>query len=232
MTDTETLFAHARQLHYPDTMQMIAGEISGLAFFPGGRGTYNNDETLRDKDIMLLGQDFDTEENFEKARAAGQEDKKKNATWRNLLALLKETNVDPRNCFFTNAIMGVRKEGKGTGKSPAFKDKEFIEECRELFLKQLKVQRPKAVFVLGLQVIKFLAGTSAELASWEKVKNFKSFDDGGNQVKRDVKFNNGVIANIVVLTHPSLRNVNVRFRSYQGLSGHEAELKMVKDARA
>ena len=142
---------------------MVGGEITGVAFFPGGKGTFNNENIISDKKIMILGQDFDCKDNFEVSKNNGKEDIRKNPTWRNLLILLGEAGISNNDCFFTNAILGVRKGNKGTGKSPAFKSPEFIAGCQQFFLHQIEVQKPEAIFVLGKFTAKFLANMSERL---------------------------------------------------------------------
>jgi hypothetical protein len=46
MTEIETLVAQLDTFSYPDSMAIVKAEITGLAFFPGGKGTYNCDETI------------------------------------------------------------------------------------------------------------------------------------------------------------------------------------------
>ena len=131
-------------------------------FFPGGKGTFGNGNIISDKDIMILGQDFDCEKNLKISKENGKEDIVKNPTWRNLIKVLNELEISVDNCFFTNAIMGVREGDKGTGKSPAFKHSEFICACQKFFLYQLDIQKPKAIFVLGKFTAEFLASTSRD----------------------------------------------------------------------
>ena len=205
MTDIEKLFLRISHLAYPHTMQQVDGSISETAFFPGGTGVFGGENNLSTKHIMVLGQDFDCEANYKKSLDNGRENITQNATWRNLLVLFKQVGIDPIDCFFTNAIMGIRKGDKGTGKSPAFKDKVFIKECQELFLYQMEIQKPKIILVLGKHVAEFLAPTAKQLADWQSIKNFAGVDEAGSQVKENVVFDNGLIASLVLLTHPSFR---------------------------
>lgn len=227
-TDIDMLFEELRQLAYPDTMKMVQGEIPGIAFFPGGKGTYKNDNTLFDKDFMILGQDFQCEQYFNDTLKAGKEDIIGNPTWRNILPFIEAVNIKPDQCFFTNAIPGIRKGNTGTGKSPAFKDKDFLEQCRMLFQFQLKMQRPKIILALGLSVAEFLSKTANELSCWGNIKNFSEVDKEKKQVI-SATFDNNIKSEVVLLTHPSYRPVNVRRRSYNGFIGNRAEVELVKD---
>ncbi len=176
---------------------------------------------------MILGQDFDTLQAFAKVKNEGREDIHKNATWRNLLAFLKECNIAPDDCFFTNAIMGARMEGSNSGRSPAFKDKAFIDACRAFFLLQLEAQKPKIILVLGKEPARFLAPLSDGLSAWNKLPNFARIDAANEQIKKSVTFKNGITTHLVLLTHPSFRTSNVHRRRFGAEEGHQAEVGMV-----
>ncbi|WP_170170185.1 uracil-DNA glycosylase family protein [Hymenobacter perfusus] len=220
-------------------MKPVAGEVKGRAFFPGGKGTFDDSSIISDKPIMVVGQDFDVEANFSKAEAAGQENIKQNPTWRNLLALLEEVRISPQSCFFTNAIMGVRvdlspgsqNKQKNTGDSPAFKHPDFIIECQDFFLKQLEMQRPRLILVLGKMPAKFLATMVEDLRPWKQLQTITEIDNAGQQLMCDATFSNDVKTTLVLLTHPSFRHLNIQKRRYKNnLTGAEAELEMLKDA--
>ncbi len=85
---------------YPDSIVVIKNEIAGRAFFPGGNGTSNNDTNLDDKDIMVLGQDFDCLKNYEKSLKLQLEKIETNPTWKNILSFLKELNNESCNYFW------------------------------------------------------------------------------------------------------------------------------------
>jgi len=228
MNEIDVLFAKVKNLTYPDEMKVIAGEISRIAFFPGGKGTYDKSATISDKKVMVIGQDFDSAANLPKYQQQSDDDIRKNATWRNLVAFLEEVNIKPPECFFTNAIMGARTTGKPTGKSPAFKDKDFIRSCQDFFLQQIEIQKPEAILVLGIHTAQFLSGTSKCLAGWQTIKSFVEADKMNEQVKKDVLFKNGIRSCLALLIHPSFRPVNVGRRSFRAYKGHEAEKEMVK----
>ena len=229
MNNIANLFSHMDEILYPSDMIEVRGSIKGNAFFPGGTGLLNGEHSLEGKSVMILGQDFDCESSYEKSLVNGQEDIKRNATWRNLLYLLDSAGIDRNDCFFTNAIMGVRKADKATGKSPAFKDSAFIKQCQVFFLYQLETQRPKAILALGKYVAEFLAPTSEQLTDWHRIKNFSEIDKAKSQIKKNVIFSNGLTANLALLVHPSFRLVNVSRRSFQDeKDGHQAEIKMIQ----
>jgi len=232
MTDFEKLKFELNKVNsYPDEMQKIFAEIKGRAFFPGGRGTFQNDETIANKSIMVLGQDFDTKSKYEAAKENGEEDLEKNKTWNNLHKLLIAANIQLEVCFFTNAIMGVRAlTEEATGKSPGFKDKSFVKDCQEFFFYQLQLQKPKVILVLGLNVANFLSDTATDLSDWRNIPNFESVDNAKQQIKPNVKFNNGIVTNVALLMHPSARKYNLDARKYKDAIGIQAQAKIIHDA--
>jgi uracil-DNA glycosylase len=223
--EIDFLFEKVKKLKYPEFMIQVCDEINGRAFFPVGKGTFNCDHLISNKKIMVLGQDFDCEKNY----LPMKENIKTNATWRNLLKFLDEAGIDREDCFFTNSIMGIRRGSKGTGKSPAFKDKLFIGECRELLRDQIKLQSPKLILVLGKYVAEFISGLSAYLDCWKHIQNFAFVDQEGNQV-RTIELPDSNKCSLVLLTHPSYRYANVGKRRYADFIGQDAELNMVRDA--
>jgi hypothetical protein len=227
MTEIELLYQEVDKLEYPDSMLKVRGEIPRRAFFPGGKGTFDNSDQIFDKSIMILGQDFDSDKGFKKSLHQGEEDIQKNTTWRNLLFYLNEAGINPCNCFFTNSIMGIRKGESSTGKSPAFKDKSFIKSCQELFLLQLSLQKPKAILVLGLRVAEFLSATSTHLNVWSKIKNFTSIDNLNQQKIDNVTFKNNVTTSLVLLNHPSCRPWDLDRRTYSGYKGKNAIIHLL-----
>lgn len=124
------LFDEAKELDYSHSNGMICVEkMKGPGFFPGCMGTINSVDNLKDLQIMVLGQDFDTAENHKRIDEVKGEIND-NTTWSNLKKLLTDLNIDVNKCFFTNAYMGLRpdiKKGsktKNTGQSPALKEKQ------------------------------------------------------------------------------------------------------------
>ncbi len=227
MTDIQKLFDEMKTYSYPETMIAINGEIPGQAFFPGGKGTFLNDDNLSHREIMILGQDFDSEKNYKITVKAGREDIEKNPTWKNMLGFLKSLDISPNNCFFTNSILGIRRGESGTGKSPAFRSKAFIRDCQQFFLYQTEIQKPKIIFVLGKHVAEFLSDTSDDLKCWARVKNFASIDNSEKQIVT-ATFQNGVTSKLILLTHPSFRPSNIHRRKYLDYAGNKAEMEMVK----
>jgi uracil-DNA glycosylase family 4 len=198
------------------------------AFFPAGKGTANiSDTTISDKDIMVLGQDWGNVKQLE--NFMDSETRPNSGTWKYLLLFLEELEIKESRCFYTNAIMGVRKGNSVTGKSPAFRDKKFIKQCQDFFLFQLELQRPKAILVLGKLVAEFLSDTSDQLESWNKIKNYSLIDSQNKQIQKNIIFKNGVKTNLVLLVHPSFRFRNAMYRKYKNHKGDKAEKVMTME---
>ena len=214
-TETHAL-RHAMQAvaPYPEGVLPVPEAIAGTAFFPGGHGLYLEDgpTSFPTGKVMVLGHDFHSEEQYEESRARGMEDL--NApTWRNLLNLLKEVHLAPTDCFFTNFFMGLREGTATTGVFPGKKDKDFVKRCQAFFLEQVAMQRPRTILVLGGQVPKLLAPLSPKLHTWGKAASLGSIDRAGAGLVSQVSFRPDLPpANLVALTHPSLRHANLRHR--------------------
>ncbi len=204
------------------------GRLKELLFFPGGKGTFNSRGIISDKPYMIIGQDFDSKENYKLSVMRGEENIYKIPTWRHLLKLLCASEIDRDLCFFTNAFLGARVKGKNIGKSPGFKDSNFVTACQNFFLEQLNIQKPKVIFVLGLKPAIFLSDTSDQLQCWKHITTFSKLDESNKQIIKKVKFKNGIVSDVLVLTHPCMRKGNVKSRKYKQYHGEEAEIQMIK----
>ena len=244
---TDELFGHLNRIvkssSYPDGIVPVPNDrVEGTAFFPGGDGLYGH-KNFPEEGVMVLGQDFDNEENFENSRFRRSEiaEPKGNHTWDGLNKILKENGVSMEKCFFTNAIMGLRERGsKPTGRSKAFlkTNEPFLNKCREFFVEQLKAQKPKLIIGLGAHIPKFLSGTSKRLEG-DGLSKITSLSKIGGSIKgnlfKDVVFDGitGYKTNVIFITHTSLYDVNVIHRLGKD-KGKEAsiafEYKLIKEA--
>ncbi len=215
---TDDLFFQLNRIvkSYPDGIkQMPSDRIAGTAFFPGGDGLYEH-KNFPIEGIMVLGQDFDNEENFNQSKISRSEitKPKGNRTWDNLIAIL-ENKVSIEKCFFTNAIMGLREgNGKNTGRSKAFlkKNELFLNECREFFKEQLRFQKPKLIIGLGAHIPMFLSETSSDLKRLSKITSLSQIGDSfEDNFFKNVVFNDipDYQAKVIFITHPSLYYANV-----------------------
>ena len=203
----ERLFDQAKQLHYDESCGMKAVEkMKGPGFFPGCSGFHDNLSDDVNRIVMIVGQDFDTETNYNKLGDNGEV--ASNTTWRNLKILLQDIGI-PRNiCFFTNAYMGLRKDGKNTGQSPAKKSSSFTKQCQDFFKDQLRVINPELVLILGKEPAKFVADTFPnQFDKWQEMGVLKHFYEKEENISCVLEFENKNIQFLFVL-HPSMSNTN------------------------
>ena len=211
---------------YPNSVASVTKMINNTAFFPGGRGLWMENETVVFPSILVLGQDFSNEKEYLKMLSNNSNDLD-GPTWRNLIKLFNQADINLCDCFFSNVFMGLRKTESMIGKFPGFNDKEFFQRNLEFLRYQIDVVKPKVIITLGIYVPIMLAKLSEiDLTSWKEAKTFKDTDLG---VKFDVRFDNHQCT-CVALIHPCMRNTNVKQRRYKNFMGNDAELNMLKDA--
>ena len=210
------LFQESKELNYSHSNGMLpVEEMRGPGFFPGCTGTIDSRQDITGLRVMVLGQDFDTEANHKRIDKSKGEIEN-NTTFRNLRKLLTELDIDVKDCFFTNAYMGLRPEnnteGKtiNTGTSPAAKKgaEDFAKDCQEFFMKQLEVVQPEVVLVLGKETAKFVSKVFPEECSkWADIRTLKSFYEIEDNICNNIEFEGRAIKFLFVI-HPSLNNTN------------------------
>ncbi len=211
----QELFNDASKLDYGHSNGMTPVEIMrGPGFFPGCTGTINSTFNLEGFPIMILGQDFDTEENHANINVLKGEIET-NTTWRNLKKVLVDLELDANKCFFTNAYMGLRPNNKAgsktknTGKSPAAKKgaEAFAEDCYTFFKIQLRTLKPELVLVLGKETVNFLCKAfKGEFNKWQNISSVKSFYEN-DCLSTVLRFEDRNIQFVFVI-HPSLNGTN------------------------
>ena len=231
------LFRELKQqvTHYPSGVCEVRRQIQGTSFFPGGIGLWR--EPVRPTlpafpvgGVMIVGQDFDSESGYNKSAQRGHESTV-SPTWKNLLEFLEKIPICRRQCFFTNAFMGLRVQGRNTGRFPGQNDAQFVQGCRRFFLRQFELQQPSLLISLGRYVPRFLGSLSSQLRPWEDFAGFPQFDRGRLAVRTEVQFEDVRHRCVVAaLVHPSMRKSNVRHRQWDGLEGHEAEVALTRHA--
>jgi hypothetical protein len=230
---SEMLFAETQRIAYPEGVVRVPTLIPGLAFFPGGRGVFQERRELPEfpfRKVMVVGQDFDTLSGFNYSLQQGEEDRG-SATWLNLLKLLARVGIPPVVCFYTNAYMGLRETGESTGPSPGQRSSSFRNECLSFFRRQLELQQPRLILCLGLDAAPFLSLASPTLKAWESAQ-YSKIDAVGAALVTDVRFTDSpqTVPAVALLVHPSYRHANVKWRKYNGLRGDDAEVALLHDA--
>jgi hypothetical protein len=242
----EQLTEELGSLRYPPGIDKVCADISGPAFFPGGKGlvkrgdaigTYAVGTDLPVRGIMILGNNFDNCKGYRRTKSDGTElpvrsgQKIKNVTWRNLLPLLNEVNIDVAKCFFTNAFMGVTDSDSNRGSHEGHRNKPFHADCHRVFLLALKLQCPRLVVTLGLPALQFVS----DLISWGDcapqhwARSWSSIDRSALPMQIRISECPQPIS-VVPVVHPCFRPQNVWRRTYLKREGKAAEIKMLKDA--
>jgi hypothetical protein len=233
----EGLFTSLQQVRpYIGGMVEVPRPLSGLGFFPGGDGLWKPEGVIQRPPlpvggIMILGNNFQCEANFEALAKADTEDRHRDATWRNLIALLGAERIEPIQCFFTNAFMGLVEGSDAMATVPAMRDAGFVGRCRAFLEEQLRLLQPRLVLALGTKVPAFLAPLSSGTRRWERARTWTEIDrqDGALVTSAELP-GLGQPAVIACLLHPSFRGPNLRLRKFQGHAGAQAERELIQAA--
>lgn len=228
----ETIKTQVRNLKYPESMRKVCGEIKGNGFFPGARGLHSEVKDITGIKYLVLGQDQDKESGFERSKNIGNEEY--TATWRNMLDPFKDSGISMEDCFFTNVLMGVRKNAKSNaGRSPGFDHPEFVKQCLEILKLTIEKQEPKGIICLGMWPAKFLGLLSNQLAMKMFAQDtYLQIDQRDAAVNFDVVFeiDSGFKTHVVLLTHPSYRKLNASKRNYgQKKKDADPEINMLME---
>lgn len=220
---------------YPECMPEITPKLSGRAFFPGGFGRADNStDDLPRHPVMIVGQDFGTIEYW---NALGLVDEPSDGTWAEMLRLLESVAIDPSYCFFTNAIMGIRRDGPITGEHPAFDDREFIDRCLVFLGEQIEQMRPSVVVLLGtIPAVLFAAHFSLGQLARPKWRGRNSNPTWSDIDREGLQFiervptlgREGETFACACVIHPANRKPNLRLRSWPkaGLAGEKADVEI------
>lgn len=206
--------------------------IPAPAFFPGGLGcvsesALNNGSCVGG--VMFIGQDFGTVEYAEKVLQSGQGEDA-SVTWRVLLDLLKAEGINAQECFFTNALLGLRPGAAMTGNAPGWRDPRLVEASRAFLREQIGLIRPAAIFALGLPAARFLGGLAPSLKPWSTARSWAQLDrlHPVRYVVPGLRGRDSVIA-VGALLHPSFRAANLHRRQFRGQQGSGAESTIIAE---
>ncbi len=222
----DELFKQANALDYSKANGMLkVSAMRGPGFFPGCIGTVKSVDNLDGFPIMVLGQDFDTKANHDNIDELKGEIEK-NTTWRNLLQLFKDLELETSKAFFTNAYIGLRPETgsgktKNTGASPAARPgaEGFASACYNFFKLQLQTLKPELVLVLGKETAKFLCNAFPDAFEyWRNMSTLKLFYEQEQHIATTLHFEGRDIVFLFVI-HPSLNGTNRSLVWGKGSSG-------------
>ena len=230
------LFEQLNQIvEWPPELDRVTKMVTGTAFFPGGQGLWESKSESESEpqfpDIMVVAQDFSTTAEH-RAMLEGRACDLDSATWRNFLPFASAAGLDLRRCFFTNSIMGLRKVGPSDGKNPAYKrrNRGFVQATHDYLRLQIQTIRPRLILVLGGPAANVFAEVSSDLKRWKNC-GFSELDAGQLALMQRVNVG-GVRTTCVALLHPSYRHANLRFRTFEGQVGNDAEIALLRLAIA
>jgi hypothetical protein len=220
---------------YPAGLAKGKGQIAGSAFFPGGDGLVYPRPDIT-PDIMIVGHDFGSLKTFDAARDGGAEDIAVK-TWGRLRSLLHAAEITDERCYFTNAYIGYREQGRDDGPYPARQEvsretSPFGKFCKALLARQIAEIRPRAIIVLGKYPARFVAqALPGAVPTWRRLMTLAEHDFAG-ALQRAVVVGPSLVSDLGLLAHPSRPN-NWR-RHYCDAAGTEyggraAEIALLRD---
>ena len=211
-------------------------EIVGPAFFPGGSGMLKDTGMISDKPIMILGHDQDNEKGFNRTirgdkKLTPPRGETYSFTWRQLQKSLAESGIEETDCFFTNFIMGIRKNApSNTGTSPALKEARFVEKCAALLIRQIDLQKPEAILCLGIVPLRLLSLISHNVHyRYVAVDSFNEIHErGAEMVIDDITELPGFKTKLIVVAHPSSKRRKESTKSKGQKERDSTEIDMLR----
>ena len=174
--------------------------IAGTSFFPGGDGLWNPTLAFPERPVMIVGHNFDGLAAYRASVERGCEDLS-SPTWKQLQAWFDQLPLSLDQCFFTNALMGI-KVGSATGAIRA--PRPYRSQCRAFLLQQIEIVRPRLIVTLGSHVLAILRPLSSELQThWRSGNSLAALDRADAAIVRGASFGRARNVNVVALTHPS-----------------------------
>jgi len=204
----------AKHITPPENTGVLAaqGGLPGPAFFPEGLGLQNVSPARAEwPTIMAIGHYFGSKRYRSAIDTRGREDDRR--TWLNLENLLRGSDVEIERCYMTNWFVGLHPE-KQVGEFLPYENVRYEDECRNLLLKQIRTLRPKAILLLGLNVVRRAYKLIPRLEPWQTAIGWRDVDSskiGSVLCDADV-LDSGIRTNIVALLHPSFAPSNQRHR--------------------
>ena len=232
-TELESLFNEINKFEfYPSNIQRISGDISGNIFFPGGHGIFKKETgKISDKEIMVIGDQFTHNLDFNKAHGLKKDRMRISPGWSNFLLLCIKGNIDPEKCFFTNTLLGMVIP-KYTGQKPSDYTKNyFTEYCRSILRKELEIQKPKLIIVLGLKAARFLSIFHPDMQEWANINSISKADQQGYSIIKNVPLTESSKSTLALIAHPVGRHVHIAGRKFGKFSGNKAEVEMLLSLR-
>lgn len=216
---------------YPSgVVEPITPKVRGRSFFPGGCGLFDGaEQRLPERPVMLVGQDFGTLDYW---NGLGTVKEPEDGTWSGLTKLLGATGVDPRSCFMTNALLGVRVSDAIEGPSPGLASAVYIDACMAYVQEQIRIIRPLVVVTLGVVPTMLLAralGIAPTLPrpTPKKVLQWDELDTAVDPFVRGVSISDAPAFAFASSVHPVRHWLNTSKRTWpssslSGVAAHDA----------
>lgn len=212
---------------YPSGVVPVPSYLPGTAFFAASAGLYRPAGThvlppFPFGGWMLVGHNLDAEGPFLARLKSGDshgDPARPMRTWQNLYKLLAAAGIDPSECFFTNAYVGLKEGNDPTGRFPGSGNAAFRQWCAEFLLDQAAVMRPRVMATLGVDAARFVASLFPGFRDWDRPR-LPPAQPRTAEI-RDHRF--GVVA----LVHPSAHHVTLHLRTYDEKRGLEAEAALL-----
>ena len=144
---------------YPDKVERTGKTldelVAGTAFFPGGTGLWRGrmpggplPEHFPEKPIMFVAHNFGNLASLQEAiRNRGEAHSTFANLWTNLLCFLEHAKpLTSAECFFTNALMGLKPDGR-SGKMPHCEA--YESQCLHFLARQAQIVEPRGIVILG-----------------------------------------------------------------------------------
>jgi hypothetical protein len=140
---------------YPEPLCPFPWPLTGRGFFPAGDGIWR-DPDLRSiaappahpfplSGTMFLGQDFGSISTYPPRNKPYELDNV--PTWPFLVRRMKIAGIPGPQGFFTNALLGLRREGSTIGANSCIRDPRYESMCRDFLSYQIQIQDPILVVV-------------------------------------------------------------------------------------
>ena len=139
--------------------------------------------------------------------------------------LIQKSEIPLKECFFTNALFGVRVGKINTGRSPGWNSQDFLIRCVDALRLQIDAVQPHAIICLGLAAPELLVRIFDECQPWIE-KTFKQIDQSGQQLITMAR-RVGSVSTLAILVHPSFRRLNVQSRRFRNAEGSKAEIELL-----
>lgn len=137
---------------YPDALVPLPFELTGRGFFPGGDGLWREPSAIHEESmhaypfdgIMFVGQDFGSQAKYPRPNSPWESG---NTTWRFLTKRIETSGIPGASCFFTNALLGLRKLGSTVGQNPCITDLKYMDTCRAFLAYQIEIINPRLIVI-------------------------------------------------------------------------------------